>query len=94
MVCFEHYVSNALVISLIEVRKVIEKISIRELYGIIPFQVHEQFIDSFVSKWESICLDIFDEAERTLKKVVESFCQRHFGRFQTSGLLYEVRYVL
>jgi hypothetical protein len=90
-VFFERHVINNLAISLKQVRKVIEEISIRELYGIIPFQVHEQFIDLFVSKWESICFNGFHEIEQILKKVVESQCKKHFGRFQTSGLLYEVR---
>ncbi len=71
----------------------IEEISTRELYGIIPFQVHEQFIDSFVSKWESICFENFDQVECILKSLVESLCSNHFGRFQSSGLLYEVKYI-
>jgi hypothetical protein len=67
--------------------------STRELYGIIPFQVYEKFIDSFVSKWESICYVSFNEVERILKDVVESLCTKHFGRFKSSCLLYEVMYI-
>ena len=74
-------------------RDIIEEMSTRELYGIVPFQVHEQFIDSFVSKWELICFNSFLEVERTLRDTVESLCSKHFGRFQSSGLLHEVRYM-
>jgi len=93
MVYCQHHVADSLVISLKEVREMIEEISTRELYGIIPFQVHEQFIDSFVSKWESICFENFDQVECILKSLVESLCSNHFGRFQSSGLLYEAKYI-
>ena len=80
-----------LVITLKFVRDVIEEMSTRELYGVIPFQVHEHFIESFVSKWESLCLESFDKVEHVLKAVAENLCDEHFGRFQSSGLLYDVR---
>jgi hypothetical protein len=79
-------------ITLVDVRQVIEQMSTRELYGIIPFQVHEHFIQCFVSEWESICLEYFGKVERILKDVVETMCETYFGRFQTSGLLFDIRY--
>ena len=85
--------TDHLAITLKSVRDIIEEMSTRELYGIIPFQVHEHFIESFVSKWESICLESFGNVERVLKKVVETLCDEHFGRFQSSGLLYDIRYM-
>ena len=81
-----------IVITLLDVRKVIDQMSTRELYGIIPFQVHEHFIQCFVSEWESICLEYFGKVERILKDVVETMCETYFGRFQTSGLLFDIRY--
>jgi len=66
----------------------------RELSGIIPFRVHEFYITSFVRKWETICLDAFNEVESILKSVVESLCNQQFGRFQTSGLLLDARFPL
>lgn len=66
--------------------------SSRELPGIIPFQVHEHFISTFVSKWEKICLDSFYKMDDILKAATELLCKKHFGRFSSSGLLYEVRY--
>ena len=69
----------------------ISEMSSRELYGIIPFRVHEHFINSFVSEWKAICLGCFDDVETALNAVVESLCRKHFERFETSGLLYEVR---
>lgn len=68
--------------------------STRELYGIIPFQVHEHFIESFVSKWEALCLEAFGKVELILKNVMETLCDDHFGRFKASGLMYDVRCAL
>jgi len=78
-------------VTLVDVHQVIEKMSTRELYGIIPFQVHEHFIESFVSRWKDICLEHFEKVERILKKCVEAMCDKYFGRFETSGLLYDIR---
>jgi hypothetical protein len=72
------------------VRNVIEKMSKRELPGITPFRVHEHFINSFVRKWEAICLDAFYEVENVLKSLADKLCTKHFGRFKSSGLLYDV----
>jgi hypothetical protein len=80
-------------IPLAEVRRIIGKMSKRELPGITPFRVHEYFIGSFIKKWETICLEAFSEVENILKSVIESLCIQHFGRFQTSGLLLDVRYI-
>jgi hypothetical protein len=88
---FFSFNSDDLAIPLKHVRDMIEELSSRELYGIVPFQVHEQFIDSFVSKWESISMQSFEKVEKVLRGMVEKLCQGHFGRFQSSGLLYEVR---
>ena len=81
-------------ISLEHVRDVISEKSIRELPGIIPFTVHEHFIDMFVSKWKSICLDSFSDIDDVLKILVEQLCKSYFGRFRTSGFLHEIEYLL
>jgi hypothetical protein len=82
--------SFGIVITLNHVTEVIEETSKRELYGIVPFRVHEHFINDFVTKWESISLDSFNEVEKILSEVVGLFCSKHFSRFQSSGLSYEV----
>ena len=85
-------IADVLEISLDKVRSIVKKMSKRELPGITPFRVHEHFINSFVRKWEHICLDAFYEVEKILKIVVEAMYTKYFGRFQSSGLLYDVRY--
>jgi len=62
----------------------------RQLPGIIPFPVHESFISAFVSQWEQLCLESFYIIEQVLRSTVQQACDKHFGRFQTSGLLVEV----
>ena len=74
------------------VTAMIEEMTTRELYGIIPFRVHEYFISCYLRKWDALCLDSFDKVETILKNVVETLCKRHFGRFQSSGLYMEVWY--
>jgi len=78
-------------ISLSEVAKVISEMSSRELYGIVPFRVHEHFIRSFSSDWQNISFNCFEAAECLLKRRVADLCNRHFGRFASSGLHYEAR---
>src|SRR5215471_9325198 len=74
-------------------RSIIQKMSKRELPGITPFRVHEHFINSFVCKWEEICLYAFSQVEEILKNaVVEVLCTKHFWRFRSSGLLVAVTY--
>jgi hypothetical protein len=65
-----------------------------ELPGIIPFRVHESFIDSFVREWESICLSSFRHVERILQQVTHKLRTKHFGRFRSSGLLFKVEYIM
>jgi len=79
-----------LAISLSRVRDVIAEKSIRELPGIIPFTVHEYFIDAFASQWKYICLDSFTDVEELLKVLIEQLCKEYFGRFRSSGFLHEI----
>jgi len=67
----------------------IREMSTRELYGIIPFRVHEYYIDRFVKKWDTICLGNFVEIERILRAAVSALCEEHFHRFQSSGMYLE-----
>ena len=67
----------------------IREMSTRELYGIIPFRVHEYYIDCFVKKWNAICLGNFVEIEQILRAAVTALCKAHFDRFQNSGLYLE-----
>ena len=76
--------------SLEAVGNIINDLSVRELPDIIPFAVHEHLVDKFVSKWKTICLDSFHEAEELLKLLVERLCKAYFGRFRSSGLLHVV----
>jgi hypothetical protein len=89
---WNHFITKLiLVMPLKRVREVITEKSIRELPGIIPFTVHEHFIDSFISKWKSICLDSFEDVEDLLKDIVEKLCTEYFGRFRTCGFLHEIK---
>jgi hypothetical protein len=78
-------------VSLKQVRKTIAEMSRRQLPGIIPFPVHESFISAFVSQWERLCLESFYVIEQVLRSTVHQACNKHFERFQTSGLLIEVK---
>lgn len=73
-------------------RDVIRQKSIRELPGIIPFTVHEHYINMFLSKWKHICLDSFGDIEQALNVLMEGLCEKYFGRFRSSGLLNEIEY--
>lgn len=86
--------SNILEILLEEVREMIGKTKQRELAGITPFQVHEYYINQFIQKWESLCLNIFQQVEVIFKDQVACFCEDIFGRFISSGLHYDVKYYL
>lgn len=73
--------------------ELIEEMSSRELPGIIPFRVYEHLINCFVSKWQLICLTSFVQVEETLRSAVGLLVEKHFGRFENSGLMYEVRLI-
>ena len=75
------------------VRKIIQDMSSRELAGITPFRVHEHFISLFIRKWEEVCLDAFSEVEKLLKAEMDALYEKHFGRFKSSGLMYDIRSV-
>jgi hypothetical protein len=85
------FIINLIEISLEQVRKTITEMSRRQLPGIIPFPVHESFISAFVSQWEELCLKSFCVIEQVLRSAAHQACNKHFGRFQTSGLLVEVK---
>lgn len=82
------------VITLRFVRETIKKKSMRYLPGYVPFAVLEDFIQLFVSKWATLCLRSFAAAERLLKDHVEELCVEFFNRFESSGLLQEVKAVV
>jgi hypothetical protein len=72
----------------------IEEMTTRELYGITPFRVHEYLINGYLREWKALCLDSFLDVERILRNVIATLRQRHFSRFQSSGLYMEVWYNL
>jgi hypothetical protein len=75
------------------VRSLIATMTARELEGVTPFPVHEQLVDHFVKNWEPLCLKFFESVEFLLEKKVESLCVEGFNRFQSSGLLLQVRQI-
>jgi hypothetical protein len=79
-------------ILLADVREMIGTTKQRELPGITPFRVHEHYINIFVEKWERLCLNVFKTVESILKDNVSYLCEKVFGRFSSSGLLYDVKY--
>jgi Dynamin central region/Dynamin GTPase effector domain len=79
-------------IGLKEVTDVITKMSYRELYGIIPFRVHEHFIKAFLRDWEKICLHSFIQIEESLREEMLKLCEKHFDRFKSSNLLNAAMY--
>jgi hypothetical protein len=81
------------VISLKHVRQLIEKISVRELPGIVPFAVDEYLIKLSTSQWEKICLSNFEAIKAHLQSLQKELCQKYFGRFQISGLCLAARLV-
>ena len=85
--------SNGLEVLLDAVRDMIITAKQRELPGITPFQVHEHYIRQFVQKWESLCLNVFQQIAIILNDQVAGFCDQIFGRFMTSGLHYDVGYI-
>jgi hypothetical protein len=74
-------------ITLTNVSDAISEMSYRQLYGITPFEVHENFIRSFVFEWEAICMESFVTMEKILRRQIVDICDRHFGRFRSCGLL-------
>jgi hypothetical protein len=79
-------------VSLKAIRQVIRQESVRQLPDYVPSTVYEYFINKFVSQWTFICLESFREVEELLKQLLDVQCAEHFGRFQSSGLLREVRF--
>jgi len=76
------------------VREILNRKAMGYLPGSVPPTVLEHFILLSVSKWQTICLRSFQAAERLLKDHVMELCGEFFGRFESSGLLPELKYLL
>jgi hypothetical protein len=62
------------------------------LPSIVPFAVNEYLMQMSVSKWEKLCLDLFETIEDNLKALVNKLSYLYFHRFQSSGLAFAAKY--
>jgi hypothetical protein len=75
-------------------RDVIRCNSTQEFPDVTPFAVHKHFVNLFKSTWQPICLESFQRVEHAFQEVMEELCEEHFGRFKTSHLWDDAKYMV
>jgi len=76
--------ANRSVIPLSLVREIIKETSIGHLPTVVDSEAHDHYIRQFLSTWELLCLNAFEELEKTLKDHLLDMSKLHFARFSSS----------
>jgi len=62
----------------------------RKLPGSISSALQERLIREAISGWEGRAFHYFDDVTGAMRSLLSDLCNKHFGRFEKSGLYTEV----